>query len=79
MYDKITDFIRDIYNTGDFIPLHEPKFIGNEKDYLNDCIDSTYVSSVGKYVDKFEEMICEYTKAGYAVVTVNGNLNGQCN
>jgi len=72
MYDKTIDFIRDIYSTKDFIPLHEPKFIGNEKYYLNECIDSTYVSSVGKYVDKFEEMISEYTKSGYAVVTVNG-------
>ena len=49
------EFIREIYNTKDFIPLHEPKFIGNEKKYLNECIDSTFVSSVGAFVDKFEK------------------------
>jgi len=54
------------------IPLHEPKFIGNEKEYLNECIDSTFVSSVGKFVDEFEKRIAEYTGSKYAVVTVNG-------
>ena len=48
---EIIDFIRKIFNTDKFIPLHEPRFIGNEKKYLNDCIDSTFVSSVGQYVD----------------------------
>ncbi len=50
---NIVNFIQDTFKTKDFIPLHEPKFIGNEKKYLNDCIDSTFVSSVGKYVDIF--------------------------
>ena len=52
---KIVDFIQNIYHTKEFLPLHEPRFIGNEKKYLNDCIDSTFVSSVGKYVDRFED------------------------
>jgi len=52
--------------------LHEPKFVGNEKAYVLDCIDSTFVSSVGKYVDRFEQMMADYTGAKYAVATVNG-------
>lgn len=55
-----------------FIPLHEPRFNGNEKKYLNDCIDSTFVSSVGKYVDTFEEMFAKKVGSSYAVATVNG-------
>lgn len=55
-----------------FIPLHEPKFIGNEKKYLNECIDSTFVSSVGPFVDLFEEKMKEYTGARYAIAVVNG-------
>lgn len=72
MFNKVVEFIRGLYKTDDFIPLHAPVFIGNEKKYLNDCIDSTYVSSVGKYVDKFEEMVCEYTGAKKSVVCING-------
>ena len=54
------------------IPLHAPVFLGNEKKYLNECIDSTFVSSVGKYVDRFEEMVAEYTGAKKAIACVNG-------
>ena len=54
MYQTVIQYIRDIFNTDHFIPLHEPRFIGNEKKYIVDCIDSTFVSSVGKYVDRFE-------------------------
>lgn len=52
--------------------MHEPKFMGNEKAYVMDCIDSTFVSSVGKYVDRFEHEMAKYTGAKYAVATVNG-------
>lgn len=69
---NIVDFIRSLYQTDEFIPLHEPKFIGNEKAYVIDCIDSTFVSSVGKYVDRFEQMMADYTGAKYAIATVNG-------
>ena len=55
---SVIKFIRSIYKTEAFIPLHEPKFFGNEKKYLNDCIDSTFVSSAGKYVDEFEKEDC---------------------
>ncbi|MBL4594180.1 MAG: LegC family aminotransferase [Flavobacteriales bacterium] len=72
MFKEITDFIKQQFPNQDFIPLHEPRFIGNEKKYLNDCIDSTYVSYVGKYVTKFEEQIEDYTGAKYATATVNG-------
>ena len=66
-------YIRELYNrpTG-FIPLHAPVFNGNEKKYLEECIDSTYVSSVGKFVDKFEVEIAKYTGAKKAVACVNG-------
>lgn len=66
-------FIRDLYGEKEaFIPLHAPTFAGNEKKYLEECIDTTFVSSVGKFVDLFEQKIAEYTAAKYAVVCVNG-------
>ena len=69
---EIVNFIQKIYNTKDFIPLHEPRFIGKEKKYLNDCIDSTFVSSVGKYVGQFEKNFASYIGSKYVVATVNG-------
>lgn len=72
MYKPVVDFIHGLYHSDDFIPLHSPCFIGNEKKYLNECIDTTFVSSVGKFVDRFEEMVAEYTGAAKAVVCVNG-------
>lgn len=69
---EILDFIRNIYNSQELIPLHEPRFTGNEKKYLADCIDSTFVSSVGKYVDRFEEQVAEFTGAKHAIAVVNG-------
>ncbi|WPE17768.1 LegC family aminotransferase [Candidatus Thioglobus autotrophicus] len=71
-YTPVVDCIRSVYKTDSFIPLHEPRFLGNEKKYLNECIDSTFVSSVGKFVDEFEEKIASYTGAKYAVATSNG-------
>ena len=71
-HQSVVEFIRGLYKTENFIPLHEPRFFGNEKKYLSECIDSTFVSSVGKFVDQFESMICEFTGARYAVATVNG-------
>jgi len=59
MFENVIKFIQDAYRTKDFISLHEPCFIGNEKKYLNECIDSTFVSSVGKFVDEFEEKIAK--------------------
>jgi putative aminotransferase len=66
-------FIRDLYGEKEaFIPLHAPTFKGNEKKYLEECIDTTFVSSVGKFVDLFEERVATYTGAKHAVVCVNG-------
>lgn len=70
---SIITFIRGIYNVPQgFIPLHTPVFRGYEKKYLEECIDSTFVSSVGKFVDLFEKKTSEYTGAAYAIVCVNG-------
>lgn len=71
-YNQVISFIRKVYNTDGFVPLSVPKFIGNEKKYLEECIDTTFVSSVGKFVDRFEEMVAEYTGAKKAVVCVSG-------
>lgn len=56
----------------DFIGLHEPYFIGNEWNYVKECIDTGWVSSVGKFVDKFEEKLVEYTGVKRAIAVVNG-------
>lgn len=72
MHKDVINFIRELYNTNGFIPLHEPCFKGNEKKYLEECIDSTFVSSVGKFVNQFENEVAKYTGAKYAVATVSG-------
>ena len=64
-------FSRSIYGNS-FIPLHRPVFEGNERQYLIDCIDSNFVSSVGKKVTEFEEKVAEFTGSKHAVATVNG-------
>lgn len=72
MYEKTISFIKDLYGNQDFVPLSVPRFIGNEKKYLDDCIDTTFVSSVGQYVDRFEKDMAAYTGAKRAVVCVSG-------
>jgi aminotransferase in exopolysaccharide biosynthesis len=74
---KTVSFIQDLYSTKDPIPLHEPRFTGNEKKYVADAIDSTFVSSVGAYVDLFEEMIGEISQMKRAVAVVNGTTGLQ--
>ena len=69
---SIVDFIQKTYGTKDFLPLHEPRFVGNEKKYLNDCIDSTFVSSVGAYVDRLEKDFASKVGSKYAIAAVNG-------
>lgn len=71
-YKKIVDFIHELYGSEEFVPLSVPKFVGNEKKYLSECIDTTFVSSVGKFVERFEEDMACYTGAKKAVVCVNG-------
>lgn len=78
--DYINDFIsfvREQYSTDKFIPLHAPRFRGNEKAYLLDTIDSTFVSSVGAYVDDFERKMEHFTGAAKAVAVVNGTASLQ--
>ena len=70
--DKTISFIQDTFHTKDFIPLHAPYFGGNEKKYLNETIDSTFVSSVGAFVNKFEKDFAKYTGSKFAVACVNG-------
>ncbi|MBN9379432.1 MAG: LegC family aminotransferase [Chitinophagaceae bacterium] len=73
MYNEIIGFIRETFHTPEgFIPLHEPRFTGNERKYVLDTIDSTFVSSVGAYVTRFEEMVTEITGAKHAIAVVNG-------
>jgi aminotransferase in exopolysaccharide biosynthesis len=72
MNTKIIKFIREQFKTDEFIPLHVPTFRGNEKKYLNSCIDSTYVSSVGSYVDDFEFFMSKITNTKKSVAVVNG-------
>ena len=72
MYEKTVKFIKELYGTNEFIPLHEPRFVGNEKEYVCDTIESTFVSSVGKFVTRFEEMVADFVGAKYAVATSNG-------
>jgi perosamine synthetase len=71
-FKSIASFIRSLYPGMETVPLHAPVFFGREKEYLSDCIDSTYVSYVGSYVNRFEEMISALTGAKYAIATVNG-------
>ena len=73
MFEEIVNFIREQFDTPEeFIHLHEPRFVGKEKEYVMDAIDSTFVSSVGAYVDKFEEIVTEKSGAKYAIATSNG-------
>ncbi len=67
----IISAIRQIVGNGS-IKLHEPCFSGNESKYVQECIDSTFVSSVGKFVDRFEKELADYTGVKYAVAVVNG-------
>ena len=63
---------RVIGQTDKFVSLHEPTFAGNEWDYVKKCLDTGWVSSVGSYVDRFEDMLAEYTGVKRAIAVVNG-------
>ena len=69
--NQITEAIRSVVGSGPK-GLHEPTFSGNEWEYLKECLDSTFVSSVGKFVNQFEHDLAQYTGAKYVVATVNG-------
>ena len=72
MFDDFVYFVQDLYGTREFIPLHAPKFNGNERKYLLQTIDSTFVSSVGDFVNKFEQRVANFTGMKHAVSVVNG-------
>ena len=72
MFEDVINFIQEIYQTTKKIPLHEPKFIGNEITYINQCINSTLVSSIGNFVDDVETKISTQTGSKYVIATTNG-------
>ncbi len=72
MFREVISFIKDKFGTNDFIPLHVPVFSGNERAYVMDTLDSTFVSSIGAYVDKAEYMMAEISQTQKAVAVVNG-------
>ena len=72
IFEETVRFIRKIFNTEESIPLHAPVFIANEKKYLCEVIDSTFVSYIGEFVKRFEDEIAKFTGSKYAVATVNG-------
>lgn len=71
-FKNIADFIKNLFPEFEYIPLHVPTFKGNEKKYVIETIESTYVSSVGPFVNQLEEMLCKITGAKYSVAIVNG-------
>ncbi len=72
MYDTLIKFIREWYQTDQFIPLHEPRFNEIDKKYVLNAINSTFVSSVGEYVNRFERELAKYLGINRAIATVNG-------
>ena len=72
MFDALIRFIREQYHSDAFIPLHAPVFPGNERTYVLETIESTYVSSVGAFVDRFERDMATYTGSPTAVAIMNG-------
>jgi len=70
--NDFVEFVQDIYRTKDFIPLHAPRFGDMERSYVLDTLDSTFVSSVGEYVDEFECRLSKYTGAKHVVAIING-------
>ncbi|MCZ2484756.1 LegC family aminotransferase [Aquirufa antheringensis] len=71
-YSEVIGFIKNQFDNKAFIPLHEPRFLGNEKKYVVDTIDSTFVSSVGAYVEKFEGMMSSISGTNKSIAVVNG-------
>jgi aminotransferase in exopolysaccharide biosynthesis len=69
--EQVVTAIRTVVGPGP-VALHEPSFTGNEWMYLKECLDSTFVSSVGKFVDRFEAELASFTGAKHAVAVVNG-------
>jgi len=77
MEKELINFIKNKYKSKKYICLHEPVFNGNEKKYLEECINSTYVSSVGPFVDRFESLMNEITQTSKTTAVVNGTAGLQ--
>ena len=69
---SLIDFVRTEYGTDDFIPLHIPRLGGRERDLVADAVESSFVSSVGRYGAEFEEAVAKYTGAPFAIAVMNG-------
>jgi len=69
---NFSSFIRSLYGNADYIPLHEPRFLGHEKKLVMECLDSTFVSSAGKFVNQFEQELADFTNSKYAIATSTG-------
>lgn len=69
---EIIQIVREVYGSNDPLPLHAPVFRGNERKYVDATIESTFVSSVGSFVNLFEEKLCELTGAHAAIAVSNG-------
>ncbi|WP_268034976.1 LegC family aminotransferase [Algoriphagus sp. PAP.12] len=76
-FKETIQFIQEKFKSKDFIPLHNPIFEGNERKYVMDTLDSTFVSSVGRYVDRAEEMISQISQTQRAIAVVNGTAGIQ--
>ena len=77
MFDALVRFVRAQYRTADFIPLHAPVFAGHENEYVAETIASTFVSSVGTFVDRFERDMAGYTGSPRAIATAaRATMNG---
>ena len=71
-FHRTIKHIKNSFGNKEFTPLHEPVFFGNEKKYLLNCIDSTFVSSVGEYVNQFEFEMAKFTNTKRSIAVVNG-------
>ena len=72
MFESFIDFVKKLYPQKKIIPLHEPYFCDEERKYIEESIQSTYVSSIGPHIKLFEERIAKYTGIKHAIATVNG-------
>lgn len=72
LFNGLVTFVRDHYRTNDFVPLHAPVFAGNEREFVLETIETTFVSSVGAFVNRFENNMASYTGSPRAVAIMNG-------
>ena len=73
LHNDVVNFVRELFASDTFIPLHAPLFVGRELEYVQECISSSFVSTIGEFVDEFENTMRNYTSTNRAVATVNGS------